>query len=223
MLRCPNKPHNGGAKDGEFEIDRNAMGAFDFAEPALARTSPAGDRRFTTKLPLAARLVEWIAPILKNAGKTVWIVVDGGYTKRPFLRRVLKLANVVVVGRLRKDAALRNLPDEAEKRPMSRSRPATQVWQESLQPSQTRRAQARLANHPVHIVPRDGHQDVQNFPGPLRAGRSGDSRGVGQGSVGVGPTASAQHLDQPCRVSLESLDAYPRGIVGLEPQSQATF
>jgi hypothetical protein len=67
-------------------------------------------QRFATKLQLAARLMEWIVPILKNAGKTVWIVVDGGYTKRPFLRRVLKLSKVVIVGRLRKDAALRDLP-----------------------------------------------------------------------------------------------------------------
>jgi len=71
--------------------------------------------RFATKLQLAARLVEWIVPIMKKAGKTVWIVVDGGYTKRPFLRRVLKLSNVVVVGRLRKDAALRDLPPEQKK------------------------------------------------------------------------------------------------------------
>jgi len=47
-----------------------------------------GWQRFATKLQLAARLVEWIVPILKKAEKTVWIVVDGGYTKRPFLRRV---------------------------------------------------------------------------------------------------------------------------------------
>ncbi len=66
--------------------------------------------RFATKLQLAARLVEWIVPLLKKAGKIVWIVVDGGYVKRPFVRRVLKLLNVVVVGRLRKDSALRDLP-----------------------------------------------------------------------------------------------------------------
>jgi DDE superfamily endonuclease len=66
--------------------------------------------RFATKLQLAARLVEWIVGIVKKAGKNVWIVVDGGYTKRPFLRRVLKLSGVVVVGRLRKDAHLRGLP-----------------------------------------------------------------------------------------------------------------
>lgn len=66
--------------------------------------------RFATKLQLAARLVEWAAPLLKNAGKTVWVVVDGGYTKRPFLRRVLRISKVVIVGRLRRDAALRELP-----------------------------------------------------------------------------------------------------------------
>jgi phenylpyruvate tautomerase PptA (4-oxalocrotonate tautomerase family) len=71
--------------------------------------------RFATKLQLAARLVEWLVPLLKKAGKTVWVVVDGGYTKAPFLRRVLKLSRVDVVGRLRKDAALRDLPPKLKK------------------------------------------------------------------------------------------------------------
>jgi hypothetical protein len=64
---------------------------------------------FATKLVLAARLVEWIAPIVKKAGKTLWVVVDGGYVKAPFLKRALR-AGVTVVGRLRKDAALCDLP-----------------------------------------------------------------------------------------------------------------
>ena len=71
-------------------------------------------QRFATKLQLAARLVEWIVPLLKHAEKTVWIVVDGGYTKRPFLKRALK-TGVTVVGRLRKDAALRDLPPKLKK------------------------------------------------------------------------------------------------------------
>ena len=68
-----------------------------------------GWQRFATKLQLAARLVEWIVPLLKQAGKTAWIVSDGGYTKRPFLKRALK-TGATIVGRLRKDAALRDLP-----------------------------------------------------------------------------------------------------------------
>jgi hypothetical protein len=70
--------------------------------------------RFATKLQLAARLVEWIMPLLKNAGRTVWLVVDGGYTKRPFLRRALA-TGVTIVGRLRKDAALRDLPPKLKR------------------------------------------------------------------------------------------------------------
>jgi hypothetical protein len=69
---------------------------------------------FATKLVLAARLVEWIAPIVKEAGKTLWIVVDGGYVKAPFLKRALR-AGVTVVGRLRKDAALRDLPPQLKR------------------------------------------------------------------------------------------------------------
>lgn len=67
------------------------------------------DWTFATKLVLAARLVEWMAPIVQQAGKTLWIVVDGGYVKTPFLKRTLR-TGVTIIGRLRKDAALRDLP-----------------------------------------------------------------------------------------------------------------
>jgi hypothetical protein len=80
---------------------------------------------FATKLVLAARLVEWIAPIVTQAGKTLWIVVDGGYVKAPFLKRALR-TRVTIIGRLRKDAALRDLPRKPRrgKRP-GRGRPPT--------------------------------------------------------------------------------------------------
>ncbi len=67
---------------------------------------------FATKLVLAARLVEWIAPIVKKAGKTLWIVVDGGYVKAPFLR--LRLAHRGDGHRTAaQDAALRDLPPKS--------------------------------------------------------------------------------------------------------------
>jgi hypothetical protein len=65
--------------------------------------------RFRTKLELAARLLEWMAALVKQAGKTLWAVVDGGYTKRPFLKPALA-TGATIIGRLRKDAALRDLP-----------------------------------------------------------------------------------------------------------------
>lgn len=78
--------------------------------------------RFATKLTLAARLVEWLVPLLRKAGKTLWVVVDGGYTKRPFLQRVLR-TGTTVVGRLRKDAHLRSVPPAEKPGRRRRGRP----------------------------------------------------------------------------------------------------
>lgn len=80
----------------------------------LAKIPACRRWRFRTKLVLAAELVEWAAALLKQAGKSVQVVVDGGYTKRPFLQPVTR-AGVVVVARLRKDAALRDLPSPPKK------------------------------------------------------------------------------------------------------------
>ena len=62
----------------------------------LQSIPPQRGWRFATKLQLAARLVEWIAPLLKEAGKSIWLVVDGGYVKRPFLRRAMAAGTTVV-------------------------------------------------------------------------------------------------------------------------------
>ena len=167
----------------------------DFARPEASEIGPAGvDRaghalrspedaglgsprtwleRVATKLRLAARLVEWLAPIFERAGKTVWIVIDGGYTKRPFLRRVLRIPKLVVVGRLRRRGPARPAA-EAQAWPASLSRPATPVRQEtSAWPSS--RATARMEDRRVYAVRRDGHQDLQNVPGHLCPRRRGDS------------------------------------------------
>jgi hypothetical protein len=77
---------------------------------------------FRTKLEMAAELVEWLVFWLQYTGKVLWIVADGAYAKRPFLRRALA-AGVVVVSRLRKDAALRSLPEPPQRgQPTKRGR-----------------------------------------------------------------------------------------------------
>ncbi len=78
--------------------------------------------KFQTKLEQAAELVEWAMQTLQSVGKSVWIVVDGAYVKWPFVRRALQ-AGVIVVGRLRKDAALRSVPNEAPPGQRRRGRP----------------------------------------------------------------------------------------------------
>jgi DDE superfamily endonuclease len=77
----------------------------------VPRLPPERSRPFRTKLEQAAELIGWLAIWLKSKGKTLWLVADGGYAKRPVLRAA-KAHGVVVVSRLRKDAALRSLPVE---------------------------------------------------------------------------------------------------------------
>ena len=78
--------------------------------------------KFQTKLEQAVGLVAWAVQTLAGLGKTLWIVADGAYAKRPFLRGALALG-VVVVSRLRKDAALWSLPDVIPPGQRQRGRP----------------------------------------------------------------------------------------------------
>jgi hypothetical protein len=64
---------------------------------------------FRTKIEMAAELVAWLRPRLPADAGPPWMVVDGGYAKREFLKPA-KRAGFVVVARLRKDAALYDLP-----------------------------------------------------------------------------------------------------------------
>jgi hypothetical protein len=73
---------------------------------------------FCTKLELAAELARWLKVWLNNLGKELWLVVDGAYAKRPFLKPA-KALGLVVFSRLRKDADLRNVPS-AKRRPGQR-------------------------------------------------------------------------------------------------------
>jgi hypothetical protein len=50
------------------------------------------------------------------------VIVDGAYAKKPFLSRMLK-AGAVVVSRLRKDAALFDIPEPVKRRGSRKSRP----------------------------------------------------------------------------------------------------
>jgi hypothetical protein len=77
---------------------------------------------FQTRHQLAAELVAWFVALLRSwkLERLVWIVVDGAYAARPFLDPVLA-AGAIVVSRLRKDAALFDLPPA--RTPGQRGRP----------------------------------------------------------------------------------------------------
>jgi DDE superfamily endonuclease len=71
--------------------------------------------QFRTKLELAVDLVRWLLALLGEVGKPIWLVIDGGYAKKPLLRALLA-QGVSIFGRLRSDAALRSLPPTRRKK-----------------------------------------------------------------------------------------------------------
>lgn len=100
--------------------------------------------QFRTKHQLAAELVLWFVATIRSLGMRakVWIAVDGAYAARPFLDSVLVLG-AVVVSRLRKDAALFNLPPQPK--PGQRGRPRKYGERISL----TKRAAHRQGWQPI--------------------------------------------------------------------------
>jgi hypothetical protein len=66
--------------------------------------------QFRTKLELARQMVLWVKKTLDFLNRPLWFVTDGGYAKRPFLKVAREQPNVVIFSRLRRDAALRTVP-----------------------------------------------------------------------------------------------------------------
>jgi hypothetical protein len=75
----------------------------------LPKIHPKHRPPFRTKLELAVELLRWAKLWLGLLGKPLWVVADGAYAKKEFLKPALALG-VTVVSRLRCDAALWSLP-----------------------------------------------------------------------------------------------------------------
>lgn len=69
---------------------------------------------FRTKLEQAAEPLQWLKKGAADRFTSIGVVVDGGYSKRPFLR-VARNEGIVVVGRLPCNAALWSLPEPKPK------------------------------------------------------------------------------------------------------------
>ncbi len=139
--------------------------------PELAKAYPWD---FRTKLELAVELVGWLKAWLSHVGKALWVVADGGYAKRPFLRPVLALG-LVVFSRLRKDANLASLPTTT-RRPGQRG-PLPTYGKDQIDLAKLRRPETRLAAGGVRAVRGAGGQDDQDVRGDLAAGRRSHPRG----------------------------------------------
>jgi hypothetical protein len=75
----------------------------------LPGIDPKHRPEFRTKLELAVELLRWAKPWLGLLGSPIWVVADGAYANAAFLKPAMSLG-MIVVSRLRKDAALRTLP-----------------------------------------------------------------------------------------------------------------
>ena len=64
---------------------------------------------FRTKPQLAAEMITWAGSLATSPSPRPWVVVDGGYANREFIKPAKK-AGFVVVARLRRDAKLFDLP-----------------------------------------------------------------------------------------------------------------
>jgi DDE superfamily endonuclease len=78
--------------------------------------------QFRTKLELAAAPIEWLIQQLGTDHPPIWVVTDGAYAKRPFLKRGLA-TGATVISRLRCDAALWSLPLVVDPDQRGRGRP----------------------------------------------------------------------------------------------------
>jgi len=67
-------------------------------------------RTFQTKTAMAVAMVERLVPQFKGFGKPLEIIVDGGYAKDTVLLPLGKLDNVTTITRLRRDAAVFDMP-----------------------------------------------------------------------------------------------------------------
>jgi hypothetical protein len=75
----------------------------------LPGIDPKHRPEFRTKLELAVELLRWAKPWLGPLKKPLWVVADGAYAKKEFLKPA-KALGLTVVSRLRKDAALWSVP-----------------------------------------------------------------------------------------------------------------
>lgn len=76
----------------------------------LPKLPPERPRQFRTKLEMALDQLIWAKEQANGQFEELWAVTDGGYAKKVFIKGA-KALGFTLVSRLRKDAALRSLPE----------------------------------------------------------------------------------------------------------------
>lgn len=85
------------------------LGRLSIRDRDVPKLPEAIDWEFRTKPHLAAEMITWAGSLATGPGPRPWVVVDGSYANRDFIKPAKK-AGFVVVARLRRDATLYDLP-----------------------------------------------------------------------------------------------------------------
>ena len=85
------------------------LGRLYIREKDLPKLPDPSAWEFRTKPQLAAELIAWVGSQATGSAQRPWVVVDGSYANREFLKPA-KRAGLVVVARLRRNAKLYDLP-----------------------------------------------------------------------------------------------------------------
>ena len=137
-----------------------------------------GDERlrpFRTKLEMAVEQLDWAESWVGDRFEQRWVVVDGGYARRPFLRGARR-HGFTVISRLRKDAALWSLPLP---KPTGQRGPQATYGKKRI--SLAKRAGQKRGWQEVECgaVWRGGHQDDQDVHRDVASGGRADPGGAG--------------------------------------------
>ena len=112
----------------------------------IDKLPPERARPFRTKLEMAVEQLGWLKSWIGHRFEQLWVVTDGAYAKRPFLKGA-KAHGFTVVSRLRKDAALGSLPE-----PKPTSQPGPQATYGKKRISLAKRAAAKGGWEQVECV-----------------------------------------------------------------------
>ena len=85
------------------------LGRLYIRDKDLPKLPEAIDWAFRTKPQFAAEMITWAGSLIGEPAERPWVVVDGGYANREFLKPAMR-AGFTAVARLRRDAKLYDLP-----------------------------------------------------------------------------------------------------------------
>src|SRR4051794_16951660 len=140
----------------------------------LPAIDPKHRPEFRTKLELTVEMLRWAGPWLGLLKLPIWVVADGAYAKKDFLKPAMSLGMTV-----EPTPQGRGPADTARAQAAGATRPGPDLRPGRDRPGQAGRPAAGLVLRHVRVVRGEGGQAIQDIPGDLEAGRGADPGGAG--------------------------------------------